>query len=199
MRFWPGIIVVAGLAVAAAGCGGSSKPPAVASLGPTSSTTTTTSGGSQPASGGKSLGNFVKFAHCMQSHGAPVQVAANGQGVQIGSGGGTGGPTPQMKAAQQACQKYLPDGGPQALSPAQKAANMKLLLTMAKCIRAHGIPNFPDPDSNGVFTLPSGTSPSSSQFQSAMRTCRPGNGARVAIGFRSGGPGSNTSFKATSP
>lgn len=198
MRFWPGILLVAGLAVAAAGCGGGSKPPSVASLGPTTSTTTTTSGGNRSPGGGKQLGNFVKFAHCMQSHGAPVQVAANGQGVQISSGAGTGAPSPQVKAAQRACQKYLPNGGPQTLSPAQQAANLKLLLTMAKCIRAHGIPNFPDPSGQGVFQLPSGITPNSSQFQAAMQACRPANGAKVAIGFRAGGPGSNTAFKATS-
>ena len=199
MRFWPGILFVAGLAVAAAGCGGGSKPPSVASLGPTTPTTTTTSGGNQTSGNGKQLGNLVKFAHCMQAHGAPVQISQNGQGVSIGGGGGTGVPSPQVKAAQQACQKYLPDGGPKTLSPAQQAANLKILLSMAKCIRAHGIANFPDPDSQGVFTLPTGITPNSSQFQTAMQACRPAHGARVSIGFRAGGSGGNTAVKASGP
>jgi hypothetical protein len=191
MRLRPGILVVAGFAIVAAGCGGGSKPPSVASLGPTTSTTTTTSGGNQTAGNGKQLGNLVKFAHCMQAHGAPVQISQNGQGVSIGGGSGTGVPSPQVKAAQQACQKYLPDGGPKDLTPAQQAANMKTLLTMAKCIRAHGVANFPDPNSQGVFqvTPSSGINPSSSQFQAAMQACRPGKGARVAIGISAGGPG----------
>ena len=196
MRSWPGILFVAGLAILAAGCGGGSKPPSVASLGPTTSTTTTTagSGRSQSTGGSKSLGNFVKFAHCMASHGVPVQVAHNGQGVQIG-GNSAGGPnpgSPQFQAAQKACQKYLPNGGPKQLTPAEKAENMKTLLAMAKCIRAHGIPNFPDPNSQGVFALTqaTGIDPNSSQFQAAMQACRPGKGARIAIAFQVGtGPG----------
>jgi hypothetical protein len=191
MRYGPGILVVAGLATLAAGCGGSSKPPSVASLGPTTSaTTTTSSGGNQPTAGGKQLGSFVKFAHCMQAHGVQVQVSSNGQGVQIG--GGASGPSPQFKAAQTACQKYLPNGGPKQLTPAEEAQNMKTLLAMAKCIRAHGIPNFPDPNSQGVFALTqaTGIDPSSSQFQAAMQACRPGKGARIAIAFQAGsGPG----------
>jgi hypothetical protein len=195
MRSWPGILVVAGLATLAAGCGGGSKPPSVASLGPTTPTTTTTSGGNQTTGGGKQLGNIVKFAHCMQAHGAPVQVSPNGQGVQI-----NGVPSPQTKAALQACKTYLPNGGPQTLSPAQQAANLKVLLTMAKCVRAHGIPNFPDPDGKGVFQLPSGISPNSPQFQTAMQACRPGKGARIAIAFRvSGGPGGAVHSGSISP
>jgi hypothetical protein len=52
-------------------------------------------------------------------------------------------------------------------------------LAYAKCMRSHGIPNFPDPTvqdnagSKGVgFSMPSGVDPHSPQFQSASKTCQ---------------------------
>jgi hypothetical protein len=52
-------------------------------------------------------------------------------------------------------------------------------LGYAKCMRSHGIPNFPDPtvqdsaQSKGVgFSMPSGVDPHSPQFQSASKTCQ---------------------------
>jgi hypothetical protein len=43
------------------------------------------------------------------------------------------------------------------------------------CMRTHGVPNYPDPDSNG--TLPKGNAQdlgvSTSQFQAAQQACRP--------------------------
>jgi hypothetical protein len=33
---------------------------------------------------------------------------------------------------------------------------MTKLRTFAKCIREHGVPNFPDPDEDGNFDLPDG-------------------------------------------
>jgi hypothetical protein len=42
------------------------------------------------------------------------------------------------------------------------------------CIRAHGVPNFPDPNADGVFSLSGSDAslPQSSQFQSASSACR---------------------------
>jgi len=41
----------------------------------------------------------------------------------------------------------------------------------AKCMRAHGVPNFPDPGARGPF--PSGVDPSSSTYQAALNgPCR---------------------------
>jgi len=62
------------------------------------------------------------------------------------------------------------------------------LLTLATCMRAHGYPNFPDPDSQGVFDFSgSGSSaidPGSPQFQSAMNTCKPSGKIPLRIGLR---------------
>jgi hypothetical protein len=47
---------------------------------------------------------------------------------------------------------------------------------LSRCMRAHGVPNFPDPDSQGRLTLQggpgTGLDPNSSQFQAAQKACR---------------------------
>jgi hypothetical protein len=181
-------ILAAGLGTAigllAAGCGGR-HPPGVASLGTAPTTTTQASGGGGAVGGSPGPGNataFVAFVDCMQKHGIAAQLGSGGKGVQI-SGGNPG--SPQFAAAQKACQKLLPGGGPQPLTPAEQAQNLKELVKLAACLRAHGFPDFPDPSSQGFFNLSasSGFNPSSPQFQSAMSACRP-SGARLRIGFR---------------
>ena len=44
-------------------------------------------------------------------------------------------------------------------------------LKFANCVRQHGVPDFPDPSSNGVFSL-NGISPNSSQLQKAQKACQ---------------------------
>jgi hypothetical protein len=41
----------------------------------------------------------------------------------------------------------------------------------ADCMRAHGVPNFPDPSAGGGSQFPSGISPSSPAFKSAQQMC----------------------------
>ncbi len=62
-------------------------------------------------------------------------------------------------------------------------------LAFSRCMRANGVPNFPDPSAGGAaeFTLPPGTSPEAPAFQAARAKCRnllPGGGPP--------GPGSTT-------
>lgn len=45
------------------------------------------------------------------------------------------------------------------------------LLKLARCMRAHGVPNFPDPTPGGGLVLPNGIDPSAPAFQSAQRAC----------------------------
>ena len=48
-------------------------------------------------------------------------------------------------------------------------------LQFSKCMRAHGVSNFPDPGSSGGIEIPvgSGLNPQSPAFQSAQKACRP--------------------------
>ncbi|MFZ0976288.1 MAG: hypothetical protein WAN22_28955 [Solirubrobacteraceae bacterium] len=153
-------IAVAAVAVLAAGCGGGSSPPA-------SSAT--------PAAAGTDLaGNAMAFAACMRSHGLSSypdpQVSQSTGHVQIRiSPGGLDPTSPAFKSATHACGHLLPDGGSPsgAVSPQEQAQDLRY----ASCMRTHRVTNFPDPDHDGVFTLPSGVDQQAPQFQRATKAC----------------------------
>ena len=46
------------------------------------------------------------------------------------------------------------------------------LLQYAECIRAHGVPTFPDPSAHGGLAIPNAINPQSPAFQSAQRACQ---------------------------
>jgi len=47
-------------------------------------------------------------------------------------------------------------------------------IAFSRCMRSHGVPNFPDPNGQGAITFGSsdGIDPSSPQFQSAQKSCQ---------------------------
>ncbi len=49
---------------------------------------------------------------------------------------------PAFRSAQGACAKLLPGGGPGS-APSESAR--LAMLKVARCLRAHGVPDFPDP------------------------------------------------------
>ena len=154
---------VASLALVAAGCGGDSSDPGVAQA-PTTTTQSSETGGSNSD-------NPVAFSACMRSHGVP-----DFPDPKIASGGGeiTSIPdsdSPRFAAALESCRKFLPDGG--ASSPAQQSQEQEQLLRFARCMRAHGVPGFPDPTVSGgrvTFTA-SRIDRGSPRFAAAKKAC----------------------------
>jgi hypothetical protein len=175
-------------AVGVAACG-SSDP---------STTTAASSSSGKNASG-------LAFARCVRAHGVPnfPDPTSNGQGgIQIQQSQRSGsGPTtsvngvpvngPAFQGAMQACRGELPNGGhPSAAQTAQLKAKA---LAMSRCMRSHGVPNFPDPTfqsgpGGGVgvgikIGNGSGIDPSSPAFQAAQKECGSiFGGAKVAGG-----------------
>jgi hypothetical protein len=45
-------------------------------------------------------------------------------------------------------------------------------LVYAACMRSHGEPDFPDPDSSGGFAMPSNIDPNSPQYEAAANACK---------------------------
>ena len=82
-------------------------------------------------------------------------------------------------AAQQACEHLLSRGGSTA-TPQQRQQKFAFGLKVARCLRAHGFPGFPDPSASSQG-LPPGIDPSSPQFQAAETTCE--QQARKALGL----------------
>jgi hypothetical protein len=174
-------VVAGAVALLAAACG-SSPAAGVASLGKAPTTTATTlppaAAGTGPSTD-RSVG--LAFARCMQSHGVPDFPDPGGHGgfvVQGGPGTGLDPRSPVFRAAQSACQKYLPDGG--RPSPAQQAQMMARALQYSHCMRSHGVLDFPDPQAlpgGGIAVRISGgagggLNPNSAQFQAAQKACR---------------------------
>jgi hypothetical protein len=108
----------------------------------------------------------------MRSHGLstypdPQVSESDGHGSIKLSPDGLAG-TPAFRSASRACRHFLPDGeAPAAISATEQAQDLKY----ADCMRWHGVPNFPDPDHDGVFTLPEGIDQQAPLFQSATHAC----------------------------
>ncbi len=117
----------------------------------------------------------LAFAQCMRSDGVPNWPDPNSNGVfdkskltsqQLGASNS------RVQAAQRACSHLLPNGGggPSAAQLQQEKAQG---LSYARCVRAHGVPNFPDPDSGGRIPDPAtvGINQGSPKFQAANAAC----------------------------
>jgi len=95
----------------------------------------------------------VRFVQCLRSHGVtnvPDPSPTSGHGFKSAISGDA--QSPAFQSAYTACQHLLPGGGPSNHSPAQNQAQTDAMLAFARCIRAHGFPNFPDPTSTGQLT-----------------------------------------------
>jgi hypothetical protein len=133
---------------AVAGCGGGSSTPGVATISTTTATTSPSAGGGTQTTG------LLAYASCMRSHGVPnfpdpASDAGNEKQAVVSALRGIS--NSQAEAAQTACLYLQPHRGGQ-LTPAQLAQHLTDLLAFARCMRTHGIANFPDPTSSGQVT-----------------------------------------------
>jgi hypothetical protein len=183
--------IPAAAAIAAAlvaGCGGGSP-----------STTASASGSSGPKDG---IQAAYRFSACMRTHGVtgfPEPVVRHSDGhTEVGlkvtptlSG------SPAFQSAQKACAGILP--GP--MSPAQIAARQHYreqhFLAFAGCMRARGITNFPDPNSQGDIPMSllaqAGINIHLPNVISAARACVPASGGLLTLAAISQATGSGSS------
>lgn len=147
------LFTVAACAALLAGCGGSNS----------SSTT----------AGSSAYTKAEVYAQCMRTHGVPSFPDPDAQGqfppVQIGRNGVS---QQAVQSAESACQSVHP-GGAQGGGQQQNGRQTQAL-NFSKCMRAHGVPNFPDPSaSNGGMGYDmTGVDTHSPQYQSAQQACR---------------------------
>lgn len=129
-----------------------------------------TAGTSAPGAATKADG--LAFSKCMRDHGVKNFPDPNAQGqIWLGSpgqgGGGLDPSSPQFSAAQNACKSLAPGG-----SPEQQKTDRTNALKYSKCMRSHGAPNFPDPDSSGgIKTDNNAVDPNTPQFKAAEKAC----------------------------
>jgi len=109
------------------------------------------------------------FVACVDAHGGEAKVLPGGGIVSDV----TPATSARLAAAQAVCQELVLHGGHlPAPTPAQNARLLAQMVKLAECMRAHGVPRFPDPTSNGIRISPSsGIDPNSPQFQAAQKAC----------------------------
>ena len=131
----------------------------------------------------------MKFAECMRNNGVSgfpdpnasgqltIDAVANGSSIDTNSA--------TFKQAMSACKNLEPPGftGPK-VTPQLRTAR----LAFARCIRDHGVPDFPDPTSNGPLIdtnrIPSAATPAGmSALHAAMQKC---GGFATAAGVTGG-------------
>ena len=158
------LIPVAALAaIALAACGSSSNNSTVPSLG---------GGHNQQGASLGTLSEWRAVIACVRRHGMPgvpdPLVGANGQ---ISVPGYT--QADLTPAARSACAAKI-----QAISstdsrfPILGASDIRALLRWATCMRAHGLPRWPDPNDRGEFHVKSADAGTQVQNQRASAACK---------------------------
>ncbi|HWX10145.1 MAG TPA: hypothetical protein VNY33_09205 [Gaiellaceae bacterium] len=129
------LVAAVGIALVAAGCGAGSKPSA-----------STTGSGSLRAA-------WHQVVVCARAHGMPDMpeptIDANGNATFPGVAKQQI-PQQTRAACQAVVNRLIPSGSNHAYSQAQ----LNQLLQFARCMRSHGIHDWPDPNANGEFPLP---------------------------------------------
>lgn len=125
------------------------------------------SGGS-PSPGGATSASAVAYSACIRQHGVPDYPDPNGSGQLAKTDAQQlGVSNSRYQAAEHVCKHLLPTGGTRPQQEHQcmqdgdcSAAMVQQMLTadrkLARCMRGHGVPNFPDPttDSHGpIFNI----------------------------------------------
>jgi hypothetical protein len=131
-------------------------------------------GGPSVAAGSTAYQQAVAYAQCMRSHGEPGWPDPNSQGNFVIDGKKdhlTGQSSPQMQAANKACQHLLPNGGQDTAAQLRKDLNQAL--KFVACMRSHGMPDFPEPvvQDGGVVIHGGGFGPNSPQMKSGQQAC----------------------------
>jgi len=140
-------VVLASAALLAAGCGGGSANPGVARLssgtsGAGASNAATGAGAAGPDSGSLEAAALA-FAGCMRANGVPHFPDPKAGGFLFRTGAGADPSSPAFEAAQTKCKRFLPPGPGSGSPPSAKT--LAHYLTVARCMRQHGVPEFPDP------------------------------------------------------
>jgi hypothetical protein len=152
-------VALATAALVVTGCGGSSNPS-----------------GSTATPQAQARTQVLGYAACMRSNGVagypdPV-VSGSGNSAKVTISPGNANPnSPAFKSADRECHHFLPNGGQQGSPAGSSALQRAQDLRFADCMRSHGITSFPDPDHDGVFTLPATISQQAPAFVRAARAC----------------------------
>jgi hypothetical protein len=129
-------------------------------------------GGDKPATGNQQTAaqtdheKQLKFAKCMRDNGfdMPDPEPPRADGARTGMAA-TNADDPSFRPAFEKCRPLLPNGGEaKPLSDEARAA----ALTFAKCMRANGVADYPDPSSDGRVMGPPLPNPSDPAYAAKL-------------------------------
>ncbi len=135
-RYLPIALAAVSSTLALAACGGSSKP---------SSTSPSSANKGTPSAFAQSQ---LAAAKCIRKHGVPEfpDPTFGGGGAQVNLHmPASMGNSPAFALAQKDCAKLGLELAGYAASQTATAADIAQALSIAQCMRTHGVPNFPDP------------------------------------------------------
>ena len=185
-------------AVLVTACSHKSHSPAVASVAsPTQSASSTASPAltSDSSSNAPAHDEALAYAACMRAHGitdfpdpdSSGQIDLKGAALRGGPNSDLNGTNQQFQAAANACKSLQPTE-----SSTQQHQDAAQALMWARCMRSHGIANFPDPDSGGGFHVAAiradGVDVTTPQFQAAASACAQYQPSDIRVSGGSGGP-----------
>ena len=175
MRTTPAGFIVLAVAVslALAACGGGSRSAGTGSGGARNTSAGAGVSALPIATTGASHLQLVRFARCMRAHGVPNFPDPDSTGEF--SNYNVNPNAPAFQSADQKCTAYLPPGKqPSSAQVAQMNLAFHQLLRFAKCMRSHGVPNYPDPTrpaGGGVQLLIPDVNQNSPAFKHAQQDC----------------------------
>jgi hypothetical protein len=164
-RRLPIVGVLAIVAIGVSACGSSSSSS-------TSSKSAAASSGTSTNSSNTAYRARLNLARCYRAQGINVPDPTPGAGHAAGGGIQqilSQYPQAKVQAARQACRRYLAQANPQVnASPAGQAQFNQEFVKFARCMRANGVPNFPDriQDAEGAID------PSNPAVQTALQACQ---------------------------
>jgi hypothetical protein len=149
------LVLVGLIALIGAGCGSKSASRTASTAGNTSASSGSASSGADTEATKRKKG--VKFAECVRAHGVPhfPDPDATGNfnfGVDVSAA--------TFTAAVNACKALQPPG---TLSSHRSGSQQSAALRFAACVRANGVPDFPDPVNGqpliNTYLIPSANRP----------------------------------------
>ena len=123
---------------------------------------------------GSDSGQALKYSQCMRENGVAKFPDPKDGHLILRAGPGTGidPESAQFQAADKACHHLAPAGSSDEKGPSKK--RQQEALATARCMRTHGVPDWPDPEFEGggiKMSLPKGLRPDSPQVRKAQAAC----------------------------
>lgn len=180
-------VLVAAAALGLAACSSASSAPQVASLGTSSSNSdasgssanTGNGGGGSGATGSSDSATQLvdEWAACVRTHGDPNQAdpVINSDGdIEITMRNVSEEQSQEAHDSSGPCGHYLAEASSVLRNgqPAPSGPSQAQLVKYAQCMRANGVPNYPDPGTNGTTNFNgTGVDPNSAAVQNANNVC----------------------------